>query len=130
MSRLSAVAVIVGAVPPLQSTPVKVAVKVLPCFRISVIDAPAVAAGMVNVQFPFSVTVWTLPVVSASVVDVPLLPIAEVCSKTTGSRAAASVPLVICDAAMLIASLPPLACVDACGASNAETSRHTLPVHE
>jgi len=31
---------------------------------------------------------------------------------------------------MEIASLPPLACVDACDARTADTSRHTRPVHE
>jgi hypothetical protein len=85
--------VIVGAVPPLHRTPVNVAVNVPPCVSINVIEAPAVGDGMVNVQFPESVTVWTLPVVRASVVEVPLLPTVCVCSRTTGRRARATVPV-------------------------------------
>jgi hypothetical protein len=94
-STLFAVAVIVGAVPPGHRTPVNVAVLVPPCVRISVIEAPAVAVGMVKVQLPLSVTVCTEPVVKASVVEVPLLPTVCVCSRTTGRRAAATVPLVM-----------------------------------
>lgn len=56
MSRRDAVAVIAGATLPLHLTPVKVAVNPpVPVLRRTVKDFPAVAVGMVNVQFPVSV---------------------------------------------------------------------------
>lgn len=76
-SYFDAVAVIVGAVPPLHFTPVKVAVyDPAPVITLSMKLFPAVAVGRVKVQLELSVTVWKVPLVSARVWLVPLLPIA------------------------------------------------------
>lgn len=77
MSRRLAVAVIVGAVPPLNLTPVNVPVKLpAPVLSRRIKDFPAVAVGMVNVQFPVSVAVCSVPDVKAMVFDVPVFPMA------------------------------------------------------
>jgi len=65
----------VGVRDPAHLTPVKVAVNPpVPVSTLRMNDLPAVAVGIVNVQFPVSVTVWNVPLVSAMVCDVPLLP--------------------------------------------------------
>lgn len=77
MSRRLAVAVIVGAVPPLNLTPVNVPVKLPePVLSSRIKDVPAVAVGMVNVQLPVSVAVCSVPDVRAMVFDVPVFPMA------------------------------------------------------
>jgi len=79
MSRpVVAVVVIVGAVPLGHFTEVNVAVlpPVPSCTTIKMKDLPAVAVGIVNVQFPVRVTVCTVPLVNERVWVVPELPIA------------------------------------------------------
>jgi len=80
MSTADAVAVMVGAVPPGNFTPVNVAVvmPVAACVRIRINDLPAVAVGMVNVQGvdAVRVAVNTVPVVSANVLVEPTVPTA------------------------------------------------------
>jgi hypothetical protein len=80
ISTAEAVAVIVGAVPAENFTPVKVAV-VIPVaawviFRIKLL--PEVAVGIVNVQGveAVRVAVCTVPLVSDSVLEAPTVPIA------------------------------------------------------
>ena len=80
MSTADAVAVMVGAVPKGNFTPVNVAV-VMPedaCVKIKTNDLPAVAVGMVNVQGvdAVRVAVSTVPFVSDKVLDAPTVPTA------------------------------------------------------
>ena len=51
-----------------------------PVLKIKINDLPAVAVGIVNVQFPVNVQVCTVPLVRDNVCDVPLLPIATTLS--------------------------------------------------
>jgi len=73
------VAVIVGAVPPENLTPVKVAVVMFAadCVSFKINDFPAVAVGIVKVQGvdPVSVAVCTVPFVKTRVCDAPTVPI-------------------------------------------------------
>ena len=80
MSTALAVAVIVGAVPPGNLTPVNVAV-VIPddaCINLRINDLPAVAVGIVNVQGvdAVNVAVNTVPVVNTKVLVAPTVPTA------------------------------------------------------
>jgi hypothetical protein len=77
ISQRLAVVVSVGAVLLGHLTLVKVPVKPPePVLTIRMKDLPAVAVGIVNVQFPVMVTVCTVPFVSESVWAVLELPIA------------------------------------------------------
>ena len=84
MSTADAVAVIVGAVPPANLTPVKVAVVMFAadCVSFKINDFPAVAVGIVKVQGvdPVSVAVCTVPVVITKVCDAPTVPMATTVS--------------------------------------------------
>ena len=75
MSILLAVAVIVGAVPPGQTTVDQVTVRepVASCLRYMMNDLPATADGIVIVALPVSVMICTVPLVRASVMAVELL---------------------------------------------------------
>jgi hypothetical protein len=81
MSQRLAVVVSVGAVLLGHFTLVNVAAnEPAPVFAIKINDLPAVAVGMVNVQFPVMVTVCTVPLVKDKVCEVPELPIATTVS--------------------------------------------------
>ena len=84
MSTADAVAVIVGAVPPANLTPVKVAVVIPVAAWVSlrINDVPAVAVGIVNVHGveAVNVAVWTVPVVIVKVCAAPTVPMATTVS--------------------------------------------------
>ena len=77
MSQRLAVVVSVGAVALGHFTLVNVpANDPAPVLTIRIKDLPAVAVGIVKVQFPVMVTVCTVPLVKAMVTAVELLPMA------------------------------------------------------
>ena len=72
---MEAVAVIVGAVPPGQTTVDHVTVRepVASCLRSKMKDLPLVAVGIVIVALPVNVIICTVPLVKAKVMAVELL---------------------------------------------------------